>query len=55
MEEFTKKMRYLISDNNIVRNISALTYTDFDGHTSTGVNSIVEMGADLGTLNPNEE
>lgn len=54
MEELTRKMRNLISDNTTVENINAITYTDFDGHTKTGVEAITEMGADLGTLNPNE-
>lgn len=54
MEEFIRKMQDLISNNTTVTNISAITYTDFDGHTKTGVEAITEMGADLGTLNPNE-
>lgn len=54
MEELTRKMQNLIGDNSTVKNINAITYTNFDGRTETGTEALVYMGADLGTLNPNE-
>lgn len=54
MEELIKKMRNLSIDSQTVSDLNHITYTDFDGRTKTGINALTHMGADLGTLNPNE-